>query len=146
MLNATLEQDGRRCNIHVYYMLMTLCKSMALTQIINAGSQEGLEAWRMLVETHEPSSLTRSARLLQELLTSFFEGDISVRIAQYDRDVDRNEKSGNEVFPQNIRIGVALRMMPEGAMKQHLVLNSARLTSWVLMKSEVENATAPTSR
>lgn len=51
-------------------------------------------------------------------------GDISSRIAQYDRDVDRYKKSSGEVFPQSIRIFVALKMLPEGALKQHLLMNS----------------------
>lgn len=60
-----MPQNERDCSVDVYYMLMMLCTSTALTQIINAGSQEGLEAWRLLVETHEPSSLTRSAGLAE---------------------------------------------------------------------------------
>lgn len=139
MLNATLQQDERSCSVQVYYMLMMLCKSAALTTVVNAGSQEDLEAWRLLVETHEPSSLTRSAGLVQELPSFSFERDIAAGIAQYDRDVGRYEKSSNEVVPQNIRIGVSLRMMPEGALKQNFVMNSSRLTTWNFMKFEFEN-------
>ena len=39
---------------------------------------------------------------------------------------DRYEKASGETFPENIRIGVALRMLPDGPLEQHLVLNSAR--------------------
>lgn len=55
--------------MQVYYMLMMLCKATALTRVVNAGSHEGLEAWKLLVEKHEPSPLTLSAGLLQELRT-----------------------------------------------------------------------------
>lgn len=113
VLSVNHNQNELACSLQSYFMLMMLCKSTALTQVINSGSQEGLEAWRLLVGTHEPSSQIRSAGLLQELRMCSFEGDISARIAQYGRDVDRYDKSSGTIFPQNILIGVALRMLPE---------------------------------
>ena len=88
---------------------------------------------------HEPTSLTRSAGLLQELLNFGFEDEIAAQMAQFDRDVDRYEKASGGNFPENIRIGVALRMLPDGSLKQHLVLNSARLTTWETLKAEIDN-------
>ena len=41
--------------------------------------------------------------------------------------------------PRNIRVGVALRMLPDGPLKQHLVLNSTQLTTWVILKAETDN-------
>lgn len=70
-----------------------LCKPTALMRLVNAGIQEGLEAWRSLVEAHDPSSLARLAGFVQELLSFFFDSDISGCIAQYDRDVDRYERN-----------------------------------------------------
>ena len=43
-----------------------LCKETALMLVVDAHAKEGLEAWRALVLHHEPTSLTRSAGLLQE--------------------------------------------------------------------------------
>ena len=107
--------------------------------MVNAGAQEGLEAWRCLVLHHEPTSLTRSAGLLQELLNFSFEGETAARMAQFDRDIYRYEKESGETFPENIRIGVALRRLPDGPLKQRLVLNSVRLTTWVILKAEIDN-------
>ena len=78
--------------------------------MVNAGAQKGLEAWRALVLHHEPTSLTRSAGLLQEILNFSSEGETAARMAQFDRDIDRNrnEKASGETFPENIRIGVAV--------------------------------------
>ena len=59
--------------------------------VVNAGAQEGLEAWRCLVLHHEPTSLIRSAGLLQELLNFSFEGETAARMAQFDRDIDSRE-------------------------------------------------------
>lgn len=39
VLNATLTPSDVQCNVQLYFMLMMLCKSTALTQVINASSQ-----------------------------------------------------------------------------------------------------------
>ena len=44
----------------------------------------------------------------------------------------------NFFFPTT-RIEVALRMMPGGHPKQHLVMNSSRLAIWEAMKAEIDN-------
>ena len=67
------------------------------------------------------------------------QGEIAARMVQFDRDIDCYEKTSGENFPNNIRIGVALRMLPDGPLKQHLVLNSARLTTWETLKAEIDN-------
>ena len=88
---------------------------------------------------HEPASLVRHAGLLLELLSFSFEGDIAARLASFDREAARYEASSGEDFPDNIRIGVVLRQLPEGGLRQHLILNSSRVTTWALLKQEVES-------
>ena len=58
---------------------------------------------------------------------------------QFDRDIDRYEKGSGENFPNNIRIGVALRMLPDAPLKQRLALNSARLITREALKAEIDN-------
>ena len=60
-LNAAMSSTDQACSVQFYFMLLMLCKAIALTPVLNAGSQEGLEAWRILVLQHEPTSLTRGA-------------------------------------------------------------------------------------
>ena len=103
-LNATLTQPEASCSTQLYSMLVMLCKETALTRVVSAAAQESLEGWRALVLHHEPTSLTRSAGLLPELLNFSFEGEIAARMAQFDRDIDRYEKASGENFPNNIRI------------------------------------------
>ena len=139
MLNATFTPAEASCSTQLHNMLVMLCKGTALTRVVNAGAQEGLDAWRFLVLHHEPTSLTRSAGLLQELLNFSFAGETAARMAQFDRDIDRNQKANGETFPESIRVGVALRMLLDGRLKQHLVLDSARLTTWETLKAEIDN-------
>ena len=60
---------------------------------------------------------TRSPGLLQELLNFSFEGETAARMAQFDSDIDRCEKASGETFPENVRTGVPLRMLPDGPLK-----------------------------
>ena len=53
-------------------------------------------------------------------------------MAQFERDIDRYEEASGETFPENLRIGV--------------VLNSARLTTWELLKAEIDNVRLLCSR
>ena len=81
-------------------LVVLLCIGAALTRVVNAGAQEGLEAWRAPVLHREPASLTHSAGLLQGLLNFSFEGEIAGRRVQFDRDIDRYWKASGENFPE----------------------------------------------
>ena len=136
-LNRSMNAEESSMSSQLYYMLVMICKSSALTRVVNAGPGEGLEAWRALVMHHEPSSQTKSAVLLLELLAYDFEGDVSGKLVAYERDIHRYESSSKEKFPDNIKIGTMLRRLPEGPLREHLLLNSARLTGWAIMRDEV---------
>jgi hypothetical protein len=139
VLTAASGSPDSEWSQQLYHMLVMLCKESALTRVINAGYGNGLESWRQLVMFHEPASLVRHAGLLLELLSFSFEGDVTARLAAFDREAQRYEASSNEDFPDNIRIGVVLRQLPEGGLRQHLILNSSRVTTWALLKQEVES-------
>ena len=139
MLTAAMTSPDSEWSQQLYHMLVMLCKESALTRVINAGHGNGLESWRQLVMFHEPASLVRHAGLLLELLSFSFEGDVAARLASFDREAARYEASSGEDFPDNIRIGVVLRQLPEGGLRQHLILNSSRVTTWALLKQEVES-------
>ena len=127
MLNATLTQRAPHS-----------CTACCDTRS-ERWSTGGLEAWRYLVLHHEPTSLTCSAGLLQELLHFSFAGETAARMEQLWPRHRPLRESERRAVPRNIRIGVALRMLPDGPLKQHLVLNSTRLTTWVILKAEIDN-------
>lgn len=138
-LNAVMQPQDLSMSNQLYYMLVMIYKAGALTRFVNAGPCEGAAAWRALVMHHEPMSMTRSAGLLQEVLAYDFEGDISGKLVAFGRDIHLYKTSSQVTFPDNIMVGTLLRRLPEGPMRQHLILNSGRLTSWALMKDEAEN-------
>ncbi|CAK0853831.1 unnamed protein product [Prorocentrum cordatum] len=139
VLNATLPDDQVRLSSQLYYMLVMLNKGLSLDRIVSAGVNEGLEAWRTLVTFHEPQSRTRAAGLLQELLSSDFEGDVPSKLIAFDRNVKRYEQAVGAEFPDEIQIGILVRSLKEGPLRNHLLLNSQRLNTWELVKAEVEN-------
>ena len=86
---AVLPEDQRAISNQLYYMLIVLNMQQSLDRIVSAGTGEGLEAWRLLSQYHEPSSSTRSAGLLSELLSFNFNGDVGARILAFDRQAFR---------------------------------------------------------
>ena len=135
----TLMVLQREISAQLYYMLVMLTKQQSLDRVVSAGPGEGLEAWRLLSQFHKPHSSTRSASLLYELLNFSFDGDVGARILAFDRQVLRYEQASKEKFPENVRIGVLIKNLPETPLKQHLILNSERLKEWDTVKVEVEN-------
>ena len=138
-LNINLDAADRDISNQLYYMLIMLCKGPALRRVTTSGAAEGLEAWRRLVLHHEPKSQVHNTGLMQELLGFNFEGDIAARLTQFDHDCAFYEAQSEEPIGENMKIGILLRHIPEGGLRQHLVLNVARLLTWDSMKVEIEN-------
>ena len=53
-----------------YYILW--CRQQPLTEVVNSGEGEGMEAWRILVDFHEPAVKSRVAGHLLGLLSWSF--------------------------------------------------------------------------
>ena len=112
-------------------MIVMLCKESALARVVNAGVREGLEGWRALVLHHEPPSNVQATSLLLDLLSFSFDGDINYRLVLFDRGINRYQSLSMEVIPDNIGIGALMKQLPEGPLRQHVILNSSRLNNWV---------------
>eukprot|EP00973_Karenia_brevis_P028237 3890094-Karenia_brevis.AAC.1 len=57
--------DKNACT-KLYNILLMVCKEKALNKVVNAGQNEGLEAWRQLCLLFEPRIRARYAGLLAE--------------------------------------------------------------------------------
>eukprot|EP00971_Amphidinium_carterae_P195844 3886384-Amphidinium_carterae.2 len=62
----------------------------------------------------------------------------SSRVEQFDRDVARYEASSKTTLADSIKVGIMVRQLPESNMKEHLVLDLARLDAYAKVKAEVE--------
>ena len=136
-LPTTADRDAAT---QLYYILVLICKAAALNMVINAGKGEGLVAWKRLCSHYEPGVRTRQVGLLVELLAFNFSGDIESRLEEFDRAISRYDEraTGPEArLTDAIKVGVVIRNLEEGALRQHLLLNMARLSTWASFRAEV---------
>ena len=115
----------------LYYLLVLLCRGAALTIVTNAGEQEGLLSWEKLVDHYDPAVAGRQAGQLLSILSWVFSSELQERLELFDREVRRyGAKSGVSV-PPILNVGIVLRQMEDGGLKQHLLMNAARFgTDW----------------
>jgi len=137
-LNAVLERQEEAASQQMYFVLVMLTKGEALDIVINSGQGEGLEAWRQMVNRFEPRAHSRQAGMLLEILSWDYSGDLLVRMEAMERRIVDYEKSG-ERLSDSVRIGIVMKQLPDGPIRQHLIMNSERLNTWPVFRDEVTN-------
>ena len=105
---------------------------------MNAGNGEGLEAWRLMCQRFEPVAHSRQAGMLLEILAWDFTGDVLLRMEAMERRIADYEKAG-EKLSDAISVEIVMRQLPEGPVKQHLIMNAERLAQWHVFRNEVCN-------
>ena len=123
----------------LYYILLMLCQGTALNIIVNAGELQGCIAWRRLHQRYEPKAKTRFAGQMLELLSWSFDGDLQGRLELFERHLARFENDSKEKMSDPIKIGIVLRQLTEGPLKQHLLMQSERLQLWPDFRDEIVN-------
>ena len=138
-LNVSLSNDDEMAaSQQLYFVLIMQTKGEPLDIVVNAGNGEGLEAWRLLCLRYEPRVHSRQAGMLLEILSWDFSGDTMLRIEAMERRITEYEKGG-DVLSDAIRIGIVMKNLPDGNVKQHLIMNSERLSQWTTFREEVYN-------
>ena len=95
-------------------------------------------AWQRLIEHFEPTAKTRQAGQLLALLSwNFAHGDIQNQMELFDAAAHKYEVRSADTLSDAMRIGIALRQMEDGPLRQHLLLNGGRLAVWKDFKSEI---------
>ena len=103
----------------------------------NAGVNEFFEAWRQFVMEWEPKPRTRYVRLLMNVLGYRFRDDIPTKLAAFERSVHDNESQSTKTVDDDIKIGVTMLGLEDMRVKEHLIRNSVRITSWNQMREEI---------
>ena len=138
--NAVMTTQGHReSSEQLAFIMVMLCRGAALDQVVNAGSGEGLLAWRSLCRRFEPKVRTRFAGVLLGLLNFDFSGDMIAKVEAFERELAQYERTSGEEVSDGIRVGVVLQRLEESSLKQHLLLNAERLSSWADFRSELIN-------
>ena len=116
----------------------------------NAGEGEGLEAWKALhnrfdVQTRQ----SRVSQLIQLLDSSFSEDNMLNDLEKFERNWQRWEslakKTSWEELANDLRIGVVLKGLPAGMVKQQLLLESEKCESFEKFRSQLESVTRASS-
>ncbi|CAK0903034.1 unnamed protein product, partial [Prorocentrum cordatum] len=111
-------------------ILLLLCWQHPLTTIVNAGENEGFQAWRKLVEYYEPTARSRIAGQVLNLQNFAFTGDVEDRLALFERELLRYEQISGEAISASMRTGIVFRQLEESPLRQRLLLNATRLVEW----------------
>ena len=130
-LNAALSQDQTHHSTQLYYILIMLVEGPALTRVINAGHGQGLNAWRALVAEYEPKSAARNVGDLVALLQFDFGKDIAAGFETYDRLVHEYDRRSPHPLQDDVKIGVVLRNLVDGPLKQHLLMSLQHLDTFM---------------
>ena len=85
----------------------------------------------------EPKLRTRYVGLLMNVLGCRFRDDIPTKLAAFERTVHDNENQSTKTLDDDTKIGVTMLGMEDMRVKEHLIQNSARITSWNEMREEI---------
>ena len=121
-----LSPEEEYMSVQLYSMLVLVCRGQALDIVVNAGEQDGFEAWRLLAFKYEGRERAGYVGQLVALLCWTFEGDFEQWLEAFEREVADYARSG-ETVSDAMKIGIVTRSAPEGDMKRDPVMNAERL-------------------
>ena len=105
----------------------------ALDKCHNAGVNEGVRGLEAVRDGVEPKLWTRYVGLLVNVLGYTFRDDIPTKPAACERTVHDYENQSTKTVDDDIKMGVTGDMR----VKEHLIRNSVRITSWNQTREEI---------
>ena len=136
-LNANLGSEESALSTQMYHILVMTTAGAALDKCHNAGVYEGFEAWRQFVMEWEPKLRTRYVGLLMNVLGYRFRDVNPTKLAAFERTIHDYENQSTKTVDDDIKIGVTMLGMEDMRVKEHLIRNSVRITSWNQMREEI---------
>ena len=138
-LSASLADAARGPSAALYHALIATCEHGALNLVERAGTGEGLEAWRLLLRKCEPQTRqTRVLRMIQILNYDFKSGDLVDQLEPLDRLIAIYTRESGKEIDDDTKIGVVIKGMEAGALREHLLLHSERCDSYEEFRNEVD--------
>ena len=120
----------------MYCILVMTTAGAALDKCQNVGVNEGFEAWEQFVMEWEPILRTRYVGLLMNVLEYRFRDDIPTKLAAFERTAHDCDNQSGKTVDDDIKIGVTMLGMEDMRVKEHLIRNSVRITSWTQMRED----------
>ena len=81
---------------------------------------EGFEAWRALVNKHEPTSKASVVGKLAEILRTPFDGDLLDAITTFERKIMIYEAQSRETISDFLKIGCVIAGMGQNIVREHV--------------------------
>ena len=140
---ATVEiagEDSRASAGLMYAALTATCQGTALTIVRRAGEGQGWEAWRQLCIYYEPKSKQGRVVLLIEVLSYVFTGPggLMEKLEGFDAKVTEYEKETEKKIEDDLKVGVVIKNMEKGSLKEHLLLHAERCTTYESFRAELD--------
>ena len=136
---TVLGEASRSAASLLHTALIATCQGTSLTVVRRAGAGEGLEAWRQLLLKYEPrSKQTRVIKLIDVLSFSFKEGALLDRLESFDHAVAEYEKESAKTVDDDTKIGVVIKGLANGSLKEHLLLHSERCDTYSAFRAELD--------
>ena len=85
----------------------------------------------------EPKLRTRYVGLLMNVLECRLRDDIPTKLAAFERTAHDYENQSTKTVDDDIKMGVTMLGMEDMRVKEHLIRNSVRITSWNQMREEI---------
>jgi hypothetical protein len=131
--------DHRDMGRQLYAVLAQLCEGEALDLVQNVINSDGWEAWRVLSRRFDPQGAGRRRNIMTQLLQpgSFEPKDLNSAIARWEEKVRIYERRSATRLPDDIKSSI-LAEMAKGALKEHLILNAAKLKNYDGVREEIQ--------
>ena len=137
MPNRLLNANDKALSAQLYYVLAMLVKGRALDIIQNSGPGEGVEAFRKMEETFHPKVASRFVGSLTLILSTRFSSDIESELELFEKNIRRYEQESGKTLDDEILLGVVINGLQDNSMRDHIIRNSSRLTTYQLVRTEL---------
>ena len=136
--NRLLSEQERQLSSQLYYMLVMLVKGRALDVVQSRGKGEGFEALRKLEELYQPKLASRFVGSLSLILnTRFSSTDVEAELELSEKTIRRYESETGKALDDQILLGVVINGLQDNSVRDHIIRNTNRLTSYQLVRDEL---------
>ena len=80
---------------------------------------------------------TRFAEQLMSILSCSFQGDTTVRITAWEREIATYERDSGKIHDDEIKVGAVLLRLPESQLKTDLLMRVDKMKKWTDFRDEV---------
>ena len=142
-MSGIAKTEVRNLSAQFYAALAQFCEGESLDIVRNVDGTNGWEAWRLLSREYDPTGSGRRRTVLSSILRPRSCDDKDLRSAIPRRETKvrvynrKQGMTGGAILDDDIMTSVLVDLT-KGKLREHLELNLARLTSYTLVKTEID--------